>query len=103
MAEYGDPSSPEDWEYLGEMSAYHTTDASADYPPILIATARKDDRVHPGHARKMTAKLQEMGHEAWLYEPPAGGHGYGKDNAERATFTALGYAFLRQKIGWKPE
>lgn len=99
MAEYGDPSSPEDWAYLSEMSAYHVARADADYPPILIATARKDDRVHPGHARKMVAKLEAMGHEAWLYEPPAGGHGYGKDNAERATFTALGYAFLREKIG----
>ncbi len=100
MAEYGDPEKPEDWAFLSTMSAYHTARADADYPPILIATARKDDRVHPGHARKMVAKLKAMGHEAWLYEPPAGGHGYGKDNAERATFTALGYAFLRDKIGW---
>jgi len=100
IAEYGDPDKAEEWEYLSEMSAYHTARADADYPPVLIATARKDDRVHPGHARKMVAKLEAMGHEAWLYEPPAGGHGYGKDNAERATFTALGYAFLREKIGW---
>ena len=50
------------------------------YPPILIATTRRDDRVHPGHARKMAAKLQAMGYEAWFYEPAAGGHGYGKDN-----------------------
>ena len=100
MAEYGDPEKPGDWSFLSELSAYHTARVDADYPPILIATARKDDRVHPGHARKMVAKLKEMGHEAWLYEPPAGGHGYGKDNAERASFTALGYAFLREKIGW---
>ena len=100
IAEYGDPDKADEWDYLSEMSAYHTAKTDADYPPILIATARKDDRVHPGHARKMVAKLKDMGHEAWLYEPPAGGHGYGKDNAERATFTALGYAFLREKIGW---
>jgi len=100
MAEYGDPDKPEDWAFLSKMSAYHTARRDAEYPPILIATARKDDRVHPGHARKMVAKLKAMGHEAWLYEPPAGGHGYGKDNAERAAFTALGYAFLREKIGW---
>ncbi len=70
------------------------------YPPILIATTRRDDRVHPGHARKMTAKLQATGYEAWFYEQAAGCHGYGKDNSERAAFTALGYAFLRNKIGW---
>ena len=51
-----------------------------NYPPILIATTRRDDRVHPGHARKMAAKLQAMGYEACFYEPAAGGHGYGKDN-----------------------
>jgi prolyl oligopeptidase len=71
-----------------------------NYPPILIATSRRDDRVHPGHARKMSAKLQAMGYEAYLYEPAAGGHGYGKDNKERATFIALGLGFLRDKISW---
>ena len=34
------------------------------------------------------------------YEPAAGGHGYGKDNKERAAFTALGVNFMREKIGW---
>ena len=48
----------------------------------------------------MTAKLQAMGYQAWLYEPAAGGHGYGKDNMERAAFTVLGYTFLKEKIGW---
>ena len=67
---------------------------------ILIAMSRRDDRVHPGHARKMAAKLQAMGYEAYFYEPAAGGHGYGKDNRERASFTALGYNFLRQAIRW---
>jgi prolyl oligopeptidase len=62
--------------------------------------SRRDDRVHPGHARKMAAKLQAMGYEAYFYEPAAGGHGYGKDNKERASFTALGYNFLRRAIGW---
>jgi prolyl oligopeptidase len=93
VAEYGDPDNPEDWEFLGEISAYHTAVPGRAYPPILIATSRRDDRVHPGHARKMAAKLQAMGYRAWFYEPAAGGHGYGKDNRERAAFTALGYAF----------
>ncbi len=98
--EYGDPEKPEDWEFLQHISAYHTADADRSYPPILLATTRRDDRVHPGHARKMAAKLQAMGCEAWFYEPAAGGHGYGKDNAERAAFTALGFRFLREAIGW---
>jgi prolyl oligopeptidase len=100
IAEYGDPDKPEEWAWLQTYSAYHTAKPGQKYPPILIATTRRDDRVHPGHARKMTAKLQAMGYEAYFYEPAAGGHGYGKDNKERAAFTALGYAFLRDKVGW---
>jgi prolyl oligopeptidase len=100
IAEYGDPDKPEEWAWLQGYSAYHAATPGQKYPPILIATTRRDDRVHPGHARKMTAKLQAMGYEAYYYEPAAGGHGYGKDNKERAAFTALGYRFLRNKIGW---
>jgi prolyl oligopeptidase len=100
IAEYGDPDNPADWEFLSRISAYHNAVLGRLYPPILIATSRRDDRVHPGHARKMAAKLQVMGYEAYFYEPAAGGHGYGKDNAERAAFTALGYNFLRRAIGW---
>ena len=100
IAEYGDPDDPDDWKFLQKYSAYHTAVTDQSYPPILIATTTKDDRVHPGHARKMTAKLQAMGYEAYLYETASGGHGYGKDNKERATFTALGYSFLKDKIGW---
>jgi prolyl oligopeptidase len=102
IAEYGDPDDPADWAFLGEISAYHNVVPGRGYPPILIATSRCDDRVHPGHARKMAAKLQAMGYEAYFYEPAAGGHGYGKDNRERAAFTALGYNFLRRAIGWDP-
>jgi prolyl oligopeptidase len=103
IAEYGDPDKPEEWAWLQTYSAYHAAKPGQNYPPILIATTRRDDRVHPGHARKMTAKLQAMGYEAYLYEPAAGGHGYGKDNRERAAFTALGYAFLKNKIGWSDQ
>ncbi len=102
IAEYGDPDKPEEWAWLKTYSAYHQAVPGQKYPPILIATTRRDDRVHPGHARKMAAKLQAMGYDdAWLYEPAAGGHGYGKDNKERAAFSALGYAFLRDRIGWR--
>jgi prolyl oligopeptidase len=98
IAEYGDPDKPEEWAFLQTYSAYHQAGPGRRYPPILLGTTRRDDRVHPGHARKMAAKLQAMGYEAYFYEPAAGGHGYGKDNKETAAFIALGYAFLRDKI-----
>lgn len=100
IAEYGDPDVPADWEFLQHISAYHTVADNPAAPPILLATTRRDDRVHPGHARKMAAKLQAMEQSAWFYELDSGGHGYGKTNADRAHFTALGYAFLRKSIGW---
>ncbi|MBR0736781.1 S9 family peptidase [Bradyrhizobium liaoningense] len=103
IAEYGDPDKAEEWAWLQTYSAYHNVKAGQSYPPILIATTRRDDRVHPGHARKMAAKLQAMGYEAWFYEPEAGGHGYGKDNKERAGFEVLGYRFLKDRIGWRDE
>jgi prolyl oligopeptidase len=103
IAEYGDPEKPEDWAFLQHLSAYHVAEPGRRYPPILLATTRRDDRVHPGHARKMAAKLQAMRCSALFYEPAAGGHGYGKDNAEVASFAALGAAFLRRAIGWEAE
>jgi prolyl oligopeptidase len=103
IAEYGDPDKPEDWAFLRAISAYHAAEAGRPYPPILIATSRRDDRVHPGHARKFAAKLQALGYPAWFYEPATGGHGYGKGNAEVAQFAALGLAFLRRAIGWEAE
>jgi len=98
--EYGDPDNPEDWAFLSEISAYHVAAPGKQYPPILLTTSRKDDRVHPAHARKMAAKLQAMGYEAYFHEPATGGHSAGKDNSERAALDALGYAFLRSAIGW---
>src|SRR5262249_40563147 len=98
IAEYGDPENPGDWEFRTKVPAYPPGAPARPYPSILIATSRRDDRVHPGHARKMAAKLQAMGYEAYFYEPAAGGHGYGKDNRERASFTALGHNFLRRAI-----
>jgi prolyl oligopeptidase len=100
IAEYGDPDDPQDWAFLGAISAYHTVEAGRPYPPILLATSRRDDRVHPGHARKMARKLNALGYDAAFYEPASGGHGYGKDNAETAAFLALGLNFLRSSIGW---
>ena len=99
IAEYGDPDT-DDWAFIGPLSAYHAAEPGLRYPPILLATTRRDDRVHPGHARKMAAKLQALGYDALFYEPAVGGHGYGKDNAEVASFAALGFTFLRRAIGW---
>ncbi|MER9119962.1 prolyl oligopeptidase family serine peptidase [Mesorhizobium sp. M0954] len=101
--EYGDPDKPEEWIFLKEISAYHAATPGQPYPPVLLATTKRDYRVHPGHARKMAAKLQALGYSAYFYEPGAGGHGYGKNNRERAAFIALGTNFPRSAIGWQAD
>ncbi len=98
IAEYGDPDKPEDWSFLKEISPYHLAEAGKPYPPILLWTSARDDRVHPGHARKMAARLEALGHEVFFYEPPQGGHGT-SDFEQTAHMLALGYAFLRKTIG----
>ena len=101
VAEYGDPDNPADWAFIRRFSAYQAAEPAQAYPPILLATSRRDDRVHPGHARKMAAKLQSLGYNAHFYEPATGGHGYGKDNTEVATLASLGIAFLQHHTDWR--
>jgi prolyl oligopeptidase len=99
IAEYGDPDIAADWAFLQRISPYHLATAGQPYPPILIATTRRDDRVHPGHARKMAAKLQALGYDALYYEQAEGGHGAGADATQRAFIVALEYAFARCRVG----
>jgi prolyl oligopeptidase len=99
IAEYGDPEIPQQWEFIQRYSPYHLASSDRNYPPILITTNRTDDRVHPGHARKMVARLEAMGHRVWFNETVAGGHSGAVDNAKQAQSQALGFAFLRRTIG----
>jgi prolyl oligopeptidase len=98
MAEYGDPDKPEEWAFIRTFSPYHLVEADADYPPTLFMTSTRDDRVHPGHARKMMAKMQAMGHDVRYYENIEGGHGGAANNAQAAHMNALAYTFLWQQL-----
>ncbi|WP_024440083.1 prolyl oligopeptidase family protein [Mycobacterium sp. UM_WGJ] len=99
VAEYGDPDDPAEWEFIGEYSPYQNISADADYPPVLITTSTRDDRVHPGHARKMAAALRDAGHRVWYYENIEGGHGGAADNAQAAFKSALSFSFLWRMLG----
>jgi prolyl oligopeptidase len=94
MAEYGDPDDPDDWEFIAKYSPYQNISADQRYPPVLITTSTRDDRVHPGHARKMTAALEAAGHSVHYYENIEGGHAGAADNAQTAFRSALIYEFL---------
>ena len=98
MAEYGNPDTS-DWEFIRTFSPYHLFDAAKDYPPVLFTTSTRDDRVHPGHARKMAAKMIEAGKDVTYYENIEGGHGGAANNAQAAHMQALAYRFLWERLG----
>ena len=98
MDEYGNPDKPEDWAYIQKYSPYQNARADKQYPPILITTSTRDDRVHPGHARKMAARLEEQGHEVLYYENTEGGHGAAANNKQAAFMEALAYTFLWNEL-----
>jgi prolyl oligopeptidase len=98
MGEYGDPDKPDEWAFMRTFSPYHNVDRALTYPPILITTSTRDDRVHPGHARKMTALLLEEKKDVLYYENIEGGHGGAADNKQRAFMDALGWTFLNRKL-----
>ncbi len=98
MGEYGDPDKPADWAFIGRYSPYQNLLKGKKYPKVFITTTTRDDRVHPGHARKMVARMQEQAHEVLYFENAEGGHGSGTTPEQRAYVTALTYAFFRQQL-----
>ncbi len=98
MAEYGDPDKPEEWEFIKKFSPYHNLKKGTKYPPVIFMTSTRDDRVHPGHARKMAAKMLDMGYDVLYYENIEGGHGGAADNKQAAHMLALAYTFLKEKL-----
>lgn len=98
MGEYGNPDVPEEWAYIKTWSPYHMVRPDGDYPGVFIWTTTRDDRVHPGHARKMTAKMLEQGHDVLYFENIEGGHGFGSTNEQRAYASALEWAYLWRQL-----
>jgi prolyl oligopeptidase len=99
MEEYGDPDKPEEWAFIRPFSPYQLVRKGVKYPRTLFTTSTRDDRVHPGHARKMAAKMKEQGHDVLYYENVEGGHAGSATNKQRAFMSALGYTFLWKQLG----
>jgi len=98
MAEYGNPDT-DDWEYIKTWSPYQNLDPDADYPEVFFFTSTRDDRVHPGHARKMVAKMTDMNKKVFYYENTEGGHAAGANLEQRAYVWALTFAYLWMMLG----
>ena len=96
--EYGDPDNPEEWEFIRKYSPYQNLKKGTEYPEVFFYTSTKDDRVHPGHARKMAKKMTDMGSPIVYYENTEGGHA-GTSNIDQFSFLlALQLAYLEDKL-----
>lgn len=98
VAEYGDPDIPEERAFLKKISPYHNFEAGADYPTPLFVTSTKDDRVHPGHARKMAKLFEDSGKPFLYYENIDGGHSAAANQKERAKRGALEFSYLYERL-----
>jgi prolyl oligopeptidase len=101
MGEYGDPDDPDEWAYIGQYSPYHRVSKERRYPRVLFTTSTRDDRVHPGHARKMAALMRDQGHPVLYWENTEGGHAGAANNEQTATMWALSYIFIWQELSRK--
>jgi prolyl oligopeptidase len=97
--EYGDPDKPADWAFMKQYSPYQNIKPGVRYPATFFYLSTKDDRVHPGHARKASAKLQADGNTVYYHEYLEGGHSVGADREEDAVRAALLWAFLTKEVG----
>jgi prolyl oligopeptidase len=98
MAEYGNPDIPEEWAYISRYSPYHNLKKGMNYPEVFFTTSTRDDRVHPGHARKMVAKMHDMGYRVYYFENMEGGHAGASTNEQRAQMNAHLYSYLQMKL-----
>lgn len=99
MAEYGNPEKADEWAYISQYSPYHNVKKGVKYPKVLFATSTRDDRVHPGHARKMAARMLDQGHDVLYFENIEGGHGGASNNEQLANLVALENTFLWVSLG----
>ncbi|GAB2839809.1 prolyl oligopeptidase family serine peptidase [Pseudoduganella ginsengisoli] len=96
--EYGDPDRPDEWAYISRYSPYHLLDKNRSYPPVFFTSSTRDDRVHPAHARKMVARMQEQGHQVLYWENMDGGHGGAVNGEQQAKLYGMVYSFLWDRL-----
>lgn len=98
IGEYGDPRIPEEAAWIARYSGYQHLRPGVAYPRVYITTNTRDDRVHPGHARKFAARLGDLGVDHLYYEETAGGHSNDADPVANARRWARHYVYLAQQL-----
>ena len=102
MDEYGDPdgaNDPEMRQAILKYSPYQNVSADVQYPKVFFLTSTADDRVHPGHARKMAAKMDSQGHPLYYFEDTEGGHSGDAALGQQVHMASLYYTYLMQRLG----
>ena len=99
VGEYGNPDDPADWAFMKDYSPYQNIKPGVDYPATFWYLSTKDDRVHPGHARKGAARLEAYGNSVYYRENFEGGHSVSTDYEANALRAALEWAFLVKEVG----
>jgi prolyl oligopeptidase len=94
LAEYGDPDQPDERAAIEKYSPYQNVQKETKYPRLFLTTSTRDDRVHPGHARKLAARMIEQGHDVLYFENIEGGHRGAADNEQQARMWAQTFSFL---------
>ncbi|MDI1365627.1 MAG: prolyl oligopeptidase family serine peptidase [bacterium] len=98
IGEYGDPAIPAERAWIEAYSPYQNLKAGVKYPLAYITTSTKDDRVHPGHARKFAARLDDLKVDHLYFENTDGGHANGADPKSNARRWALHYTYLSRQL-----
>ena len=101
MAEYGDPDDATEGAAIRKWSPVQRIARRDDrpYPPALVTTSTRDDRVHPAHARSLAWLLREAGQPVDYHENTEGGHAGAADNSQVAHMEALIHSWLWRTLG----
>jgi prolyl oligopeptidase len=100
MSEYGDPDNPKDRKFLTKYSPYHNV-TRRSYPKTMIYTGTHDDRVHPAHAFKFAARLEEEGAYPLLRVETRSGHS-GATPARKIREYSDMMAFVYETLAMQP-
>ncbi len=98
IGEYGDPDKAEERAFIARYSPYQNLRKEVKYPRIFLTTSTRDDRVHPGHARKMAARMSALNHDVLYFENIEGGHGAAANNEQAARMWAQTFTFLWRQL-----
>jgi len=105
-SDYGSPDDPTEFRALHAYSPLHNLKEGVCYPPTMVYTADRDDRVVPAHSLKFAAQLQHCQscvNPALIRIETRAGHGAGKPTSKRIEEWADLWSFLVEELEFTPK